>query len=322
MPTGRVRDKILAGLAKKRGRPHRYVYWRWAVAIAFTLAVAALPAFDLLRIDLWGGHYHYLGRQLGLVETLRHFAFPFLAINVAIILVSRYFGRYLCGFVCPYGAVARLAEWLRLRSKNARQRFFARLTLFSVCASMCAVSFSFWVDWRVFREGSSLAMALAGLFLAALIVSFYVMADRLGLDFCRNWCPSGVYFAVLGHETFNGIEFAHPETCTDCKACEKACPMNLLPRELSGGSYLPGHGFYPDGQSNFSLCIRCGDCVVACEGTPSKEDGPVSLRMGLLPPNARNSSPPPEDEALGEDFGKPHDTLNEVGAQSQAARKE
>jgi polyferredoxin len=307
MPTGTARDKILSGLAKKRGRAHRYVHWRWSVAVLFTLAVAALPAFGLLRIDLWGGRHQYLGRELGLVETLKHFAFPFLAINVAIIVASRFFGRYLCGFVCPYGAVARFADWLRLRAKSRARRFGASAALLGVCAAMCAVAFSFWVDWRVFAAGSSLAVAIAALFLATLIGSFYFMATKLGLGFCRDWCPSGVYFALLGHESFNGVEFAHPATCIECNACDKACPMDLAPREMSGGAYLDGHGFYPDGQSNFSLCIRCGDCVVACEGTTAHIDGPTPLRMGFLPPGARDANPPPELEPSAAEFGRePH----------------
>ncbi len=313
MPIQRVRDRILAGLAKKRGGAHRYSHWRWGVAIAFTLAVAALPVFDLLRIDLWGGHHHYLGRELGLVAALKHFAFPFLAINVAIIVASRFLGRYLCGFVCPYGAVARFADWLRIRSKSPAQRWGSRAALLGVCAAMCAVSFSFWVDWRVFAEGSALAISLASLFLVGLIASFYVMVTRLGLEFCRNWCPSGVYFALLGHETYNGVQFAHPESCTDCKACDRVCPMNLLPREMSGGAHLEGHGFYPDGQSNFSLCIRCGDCVAACEGTNVASDGPVSLRMGWLPEGARNSNPPRQSEPSPEEFGRERGAPVEAG---------
>ncbi len=321
MSLGTARDKILSGLAKKRGHLHRYTHWRWSVAVLFTLAVAALPAFGLLRIDLWGGHHHYLGHELGLVETLKRFAFPFLAINVAIIVASRFLGRYLCGFVCPYGAVARLADWLRLRSKSRAQRFGANAALLGVCGAMCAVAFSFWVDWRVFQQGSSLAMASAALFLVALVASFYAMVKRLGLDFCRNWCPSGVYFALLGHESFNGVEFAHRESCIECNACDKACPMDLAPREMSGGAYLDGHGFYPDGQSNFSLCIRCGDCVVACEGVTAHLEGPTPLRMGFLPEHARNANPPPELEPSAAEFGRDPAALQAAANEPVDARR-
>ena len=84
---------------------------------------------------------------------------------------------------------------------------------------------------------------------------------------------SGIYFAMLGHDTFNGVDLAHPESCTDCGACEKACPMDLLPRTLPGAAHRKGSGLYPDGASNFALCIRCGDCIAACEATTARNQG-------------------------------------------------
>ncbi len=82
------------------------------------------------------------------------------------------------------------------------------------------------------------------------------MVRSIGLDFCRKWCPSGVYFALLGEESRNGVEFAHPSSCTDCKACEKVCPMDLSPRHVPDGAPREGLGFYPDRASNLALCIR------------------------------------------------------------------
>lgn len=292
MPLGKVREKVLQGLGKARGAPHRYTRWRWAVAIVVTLGIAALPATNMLRFDFWGGHHHYLGENHGLIETAKRFAFPFLFVNLAIILASRFLGRYLCGFACPYGAVARLAEWLKFHAKTPRERRIGLAWLVGICTLLSAITFSFWIDWRVFRDGSSLAIALSGGFLLALVVSFWFFVQKLGLGFCRNYCPSGVYFALLGHDSFNGVEFAHADNCTECGACDKACPMDLKPREMSGGEYRKGDGFYPDGMSNFALCIRCGDCVTACEGTTARSGLPTPLRMGFLPEKARESAAP------------------------------
>lgn len=286
MPLGTTREKTLFGLGKARGNVHRYTYVRWAVGIAFTALIAWLPLSGTLRFDLWSGRHMWLGERASLVEVAKAFAFPFLAVNVAIVLVSRFLGRYLCGFVCPYGALARLAEWFRWRGRKRRVKVAKLAALGAVSALLAAITFSFWIDWRVFVEGSTAAAVVSGGLLFGLAALVFLTVELLGLRFCHDWCPSGVYFAVLGHDTLNGIEFAHPESCTDCKACEHVCPMDLHPTHMAaaeGDEPLAGSGLYPDGLTAHATCIRCGDCVVACEGTTARSGEPTPLRMGFLP---------------------------------------
>ena len=300
MPLGKVREKVVYGIGKARGPAHRYTHWRWAVAIAFTAVIAALPLFGVIRFDFWGGHYVYLGREHSLLEVARRFAFPFLAVNLLIIVVSLFFGRYLCGFVCPYGAVARFGEWLRFRAKTRRDRIVGAAVLFTTCSVLAAITFSYWVDWRVFAHGSALAISLSAAFLLGMVLSLYGFVRKIGLGFCKSWCPSGVYFALLGHNTFNGVHFEHPEHCTECKACDKSCPMDLKPRAMTEASYREGSGLYGERMTSFSLCIRCGDCIAACEATTAKNDGPTPLRMGSLTREARTQRYPDTTDASTE----------------------
>jgi len=288
MPVGLDRDKVLGGIARKRGRPHRYTYYRWAIGILFTAIIALMPIFGVMRFDMWGGHHMYLGEELGFEEAAKAFAFPFLALNILIVIASRYIGRYLCGYVCPYGALARFREWFRFHGKNRGQRMLGHFAVFGVSALLSAITFSFWVDWRVFTDGSVFAQSLSAGMLAGMTLSLFGSLHFLGQRFCREYCPSGVYFAVLGHTSVNGIEFAHPENCTECKACEKVCPSDLHPKEMAGGEYRGGMGFYGEAMSNFALCIRCGDCVVACEGMTQRFSEDTPLRMGwLMDPESR-----------------------------------
>jgi polyferredoxin len=282
MPLGRNREKTLHGLATKRGTVHRYTWIRWAVAVVFTAAIAALPLTGTLRFDLWSGRHMYLGEELDFVTVAKRFAFPFLGVNVLIIVATRFLGRYLCGFVCPYGSLARLAEWLRFREvKRKRTQLIRMAGMLSICLTLAAITFSFWVDWRVFVEGSALALTLSSVFLFGMTFALYGSVMWLGLHFCHEWCPSGVYFALLGPETKNGIEFAHPETCTECKACEVVCPMGLPPTEMASAP-RSGAGLYPDWMSNDSLCIRCGDCVAVCEDATRRHEVATPLEMGWL----------------------------------------
>ena len=300
MPVGAKRDRTLYGLASKRGGWHRYTKVRWAVGILFTVGIALLPWTDTLRLDLWSGRNMWLGEEVGLVQALKAFAFPFLAVNVAIILASRFLGRWLCGFVCPIGSMNRLSEWFRWSTRKWAAHVAGPLAILAVSFLLAAVTFSFWIDWRVFVEGSGLAVSISALFLFGTTAFIFGIVQGMGMRFCRDLCPSGVYFAVLGPQSdTTGVEFAHPQACTDCHACENSCPVDLQPREMLGGAPRPSMGLYPEGLSNFANCLRCGDCVAVCEVTSSKDED-VPLRLGWLGGEAKASadapSAPPSEE--------------------------
>lgn len=289
MPVGRVREKVLYGIGRRRGKLHRYTKVRWIVAITATVAVSLLPLLGIFRFDFWSGRHTVLGDEVTVTEAAKAFAWPFLAVNIVIIIASRTIGRYLCGFVCPYGALTRLREWFRFRSKEPLPRLVGEVLMFGACVLLSAVVFTFWLRWEVFLEGSTLARSLSLAFLFSMIGGLYFLVRFLGIGFCRGWCPSGVYFALLGPDTLNGVEFAHEENCTECGACEKVCPVDLQPRDMSGGAHRGGIGFYVDGMSNFSNCLRCGDCINACEGMTDRYQKSTPLRMGWLPEGARDS---------------------------------
>ncbi|MCB9915654.1 MAG: 4Fe-4S binding protein [Planctomycetes bacterium] len=321
MPIGNVREKVLYGIGKKRGSVHRYTIYRWIVGVVFTIAVALLPTLNLFRFDLWGGHHMVLGKEVDLQTAAKAFGYPFMAVNIGIVIASKFVGRYLCGFVCPHGALSRFAEYTRYFGKHAGHRFAGEAVIFVVCMLLGAVTFNFWVDWRVFTQGSLVAKLLSGGFLLGVAGGWYGLLRFLGLGFCRGWCPSGVYFAVLGPDSYNGIEFAHEENCTHCKACEKVCPVDLNPTEMSGGAHREGMGFYSDGLSNFALCLRCGDCVNACEGMTARFDTETPLRMGWLPEGARDSKPPLEDDD-DEEAPTPAPATTEASADEERAAAE
>jgi polyferredoxin len=283
MPLGTARERLLAGLSRVRRSPHCYTWWRIAIGTVFTSLVLALPLSGLFHFDLGRGAHTVAGETVDFTTAAKRFAFPFLGINVLILLATRFLGRYLCGFVCPVGSLARLFDWAR---SNRRHAGLARAACALVALLLGYAVLAFWCDVRVLIEGTPLARALAAGAWLVLSGGLYWLCVRVGLAFCQRWCPSGVYFAVLAHEGPTGIELANPQACTDCGACDSVCPMDLEPRRLAQAAPREERGWYGEGFSNASLCIRCGDCVQVCEGVNAKtreeQALPVALRMGFL----------------------------------------
>ncbi|MFT7679686.1 MAG: polyferredoxin [Planctomycetota bacterium] len=288
MGLGNKRMRALYGILHKVEGVHRYTRWRWAVGLVGTLGVALMAVTKTLRFDLWGGEHYYRGEQVPFLDAARMFAYWFLGVNIVIILASRLVGRYLCGFACPVGSLARLGEWANFAERKAAHRILAPLVILFSSFVLSAITFSFWVNWRVFQDGSPSAMGSSGGVILGMTLGLHVVISRIGLGFCRNWCPSGVYFAVLGQETSSGITF-HEDECTDCGVCTVVCPMDLDPKEMSGGKYRDERGLYGSHMSNFALCIRCGDCVVGCEEVGTAKQITTALTLGTLAPDQRES---------------------------------
>ncbi|MEM7518769.1 MAG: hypothetical protein AAF368_17835 [Planctomycetota bacterium] len=80
------RVKALYGILRKRATMHRYNVVRIAIAVLMTVSISALSLFDILRFDFWGGKHVWLGEEVDLVTAAKRFAFPFLGVNIAIIL--------------------------------------------------------------------------------------------------------------------------------------------------------------------------------------------------------------------------------------------
>lgn len=283
-PTTR-RSRTLFGVAKHRAHLHRFTIARWIIGVGFTVGIAVLPFTGLLRIDVLGGENIVAGEVSPLLQTIRAFAFTFLGVNIAIILANRFLGRWLCGFVCPVGSMNRFSEWIRWRTRKLKFRLLGVVGLFGSCLVLSVVGVAFFVSpVSAWNASPTVQVVLAG---ATLLVTagLFVIVQFQGMNFCRSWCPSGVYFAVLGPESSTGIEFEHADNCTKCGACESVCPVDLDPKHIPDGPLRASRGFYPDDLTNFANCLRCGDCITVCESAVPNDATP--LRLGFMDKIAR-----------------------------------
>ena len=230
-----------------------------------------------------------------------------LALPVLLALVA---GRLFCGWLCPFGALARGIDRLldrlpwRPRFQIPPSRPLRWLILGgAIIASFMGIHWLLYVSlpylllqqavyamWLLGGGGAVLAVLL-GLLVAGLILG--------PTSYCAALCPTGAVLSLLGRARPLRLTIAQPSACgARCNLCDEACWLHLDP--ASGD---PG----PD-------CDLCMRCVSACPRsnlrfTVSKTFGaaaPVILltlvctAVSLLAPPAAANTPTRKPKLLFE----------------------
>lgn len=181
-------------------------------------------------------------------------------------------GRFVCGWLCPFGLLQDLLHKIPLFRKrknlpcHKKLKYGKYVVLFGLVIVGSAFLFGGFVKVPAFCKylcpsgtfmgaipllsmNESLRSQAGGLFVwKALILSGIVLLSiKVYRPFCQYLCPLGAVYGWFNRFSLVQIRWAK-EGCTSCMACQKACPMNLKPEEISVSSE----------------CIRCGKCVSAC----------------------------------------------------------
>ncbi|MDX9939509.1 MAG: 4Fe-4S binding protein [Sphaerochaetaceae bacterium] len=192
-----------------------------------------------------------------------------------LVAVGAGFGRFACGWLCPFGWLQDLLHKIKLPRRIKRLRrlpgerylSLARylvLVLFVILLPMFAVDFigqgSPWFCTWVCPSGT-----LSGLLLLAgneglrsvagwlfawknLLLAITVVASLvIYRPFCRYICPLGAIYGLFNPIALYRFEIDH-EACTLCGICQRVCKLDIPVFE----------------KPNSSACIRCGDCIASC----------------------------------------------------------
>lgn len=199
-----------------------------------------------------------------------------------LILFGVLLGRFICGFLCPFGWFQELLHKIpspKLSTKKLkplRYLKYAVLLVMVVLLPLLAVNelgmgdpfFCKYLCPQGVLEGAlplsltnaGIRAALGKLFTwkACILLAVIMGSVVFYRPFCKWLCPLGAFYALLNKVSLFGMK-VDKHKCVSCGKCAKACKMDV------DVTKAPNH----------TECIRCGMCVRAC---PTKA---VSFRYGF-----------------------------------------
>ena len=206
------------------------------------------------------------------VLSSRNFQFAYYVVGFPL-LIGALLGRFVCGFLCPFGWIQDLLHKIPFPRKCKTFRgdkllrkvkygilliFVILLPLFLVdilgqgtpwfCKLICpAGMLEGGIPLVLLNQGLRSAIGWLYAWKGVILGCTVLLSIWIYRPFCKYLCPLGAIYSL-----FNPISIfrlrVDREKCTQCGACAKACGMHLNPVQT------PNH---PE-------CIRCGACQNTC----------------------------------------------------------
>ena len=188
-----------------------------------------------------------------------------------LILLGVLLGRFICGFLCPFGWLQELLHKIpskKLSTKKLKPLTYLKyiiLLLAVVLLPALAVNdvgmgdpfFCKYICPQGVLEGAiplslvneGIRAALGTLFVQKLFILLAVVALSILFyrPFCKWICPLGAFYALLNKISLFEIKMDE-QKCVSCGKCAASCKMDVDVRKT------PNH----------AECIRCGKCITAC----------------------------------------------------------
>lgn len=210
--------------------------------------------------------------SLQAVLNSRQYKFSFYIIGF-FMAVGALIGRFVCGWLCPFGLFQDLLYKIPLFKKVRKlpgDRYlrwlkYIILAVFVIILPVTIVNIvgggTPWFCKLVCPAGTleggiPLSIASPGIRSALgwlftwkmfLLLTVVVLSMKVYRPFCRYVCPLGAIYGFFNPIALYRFKIEE-EKCTDCGACERACPMAIDVRK----------------RPNSFECIRCGKCLSSC----------------------------------------------------------
>lgn len=227
-------------------------------------------------------------------HILLYIVLPLLGMSITSTLISRRWGRFYCGWLCPHYSVVEVINGL-MRRASGKPTIWGKARLpehqsdgthikpnawYWVPTVLAILSFS--LLWAVGFVSYAIPpkelyfnlfhFSLSGAQLIVISVITLVMSLDFGFArhlFCRYGCSVGIlqslFWMTNKKALVVGFDRSRVNECVDCDAsCETACSMELPPRAIK--------------RKKFS-CTQCMLCIDACESVQAPKQQVSLLKM-------------------------------------------
>ncbi len=189
------------------------------------------------------------------VQKVHQSSLVLMIIGVVLALLA---GPVFCGWVCPLGT---FQEWIAKIGKKIFKRRYNHFIPAKIDNVLRYLRYLVLI-WVVFMTARSMTLvfaevdpyfalfnfwtsevAVGGLIVLGLTIIASLFVER---PWCKYACPYGAFLGIFNLFRIFSLR-RNADTCIDCKACDKACPMNI---EVSKMSVVRNH-----------QCISCMECT-------------------------------------------------------------
>ncbi len=226
-----------------------------------------------------------------------------------LLLYSILLGRFICGFLCPFGLIQELLY--KIKTPKLKKNAFTRILSFlkyvvlvvlvvivpilyglrnvplpAFCKYICpagTLEGALGLLSNKVNEGQLSMLGPLFTWKFILMVSILVGSIFVFRLFCRFLCPLGALYGIFNKISILGIRLEKPK-CVDCGLCRATCKMDIR----SVGDHE---------------CINCGECMEVC---PTKAISWKGSKVFLapneinLPENAEEGEKAAAEAALAE----------------------
>ncbi|MCI5778203.1 MAG: 4Fe-4S binding protein [Lentisphaeria bacterium] len=167
-----------------------------------------------------------------------------------LLLLTIFFGRFYCAWLCPLGIIQDLLRWPLSRQRPGRIPTARRMRLL-ICGWTLGMLICGWTAGFLWLDPYSNFGRIAGAFAwvgagtLAVLAGLTVWKPRL---FCSAVCPAGT---MLGAVSRCGVfHWVIRDSCVKCGRCAEYCPAGCIDLE--------------SGTIDDERCFRCMKCLASC----------------------------------------------------------